>query len=123
MIREQEILIVEDEVLTAMSLQQDLKRSGYINCSYVTTGEKALSRIEKKKPSLIIMDISLAGELTGIETAEKVLAEHQIPVILSSGYDYEDLSDRISHLKNAYFLKKPLHRMELVQLLDRIISS
>ncbi len=117
-----EILIVEDEVLSAMSIQQDLKRSGYSLSSYVTSGEAALSRININKPSLIIMDISLAGELSGIDTAEIILSEHEIPVILSSGYSFEDLRSKIDHLENVYFLKKPLIKSELITMVKKILS-
>ncbi len=123
MTKNKTILIVEDEVLTAMSLQHDLKRMGYDDCSYVTTGEKALLSIASSRPAVIIMDISLAGKLTGIETAEKVCREYEIPIVLSSGYDYEELSESIKHLENVYFLKKPLHKSELIALLETLMTS
>ncbi len=115
------ILIVEDEVLTAMSLQHDLKRMGYENCSYVTTGEKALTKIALSKPSVVIMDISLAGELSGVETAEKITAAYEIPIILSSGYDYSEFSKELEPLKNVHFLKKPMHKSDLAALLGTLV--
>ncbi len=117
---DKKILIVEDEVLTAMSLQHDLQKLGYGNCSYVTTGEKALREISAGEVSLIIMDISLAGKLTGIETAEKIINEYNIPVIISSGYDYDELSESIAHLGKVVFLKKPIHKTELIKMIDSV---
>ena len=121
MTEDKAILIVEDEVLTAMSLQHDLKRMGYDTCSYVTSGEKALLMIAESIPSVVIMDISLAGKLTGLETAEKIAQEYRIPIILTSGYDYGELSEKIEPLENVYFLKKPLHKSELASMLKTIV--
>jgi len=117
---DKKILIVEDEVLTAMSLQHDLKKLGYGNCSYVTTGEKALSEISRGTISLVIMDIGLAGKLTGIETAEKVIDVYHIPVIISSGYDYDYLFESIAHLGKVLFLKKPISKTELIKMIENV---
>ncbi len=121
MTEDKAILIVEDEVLTAMSLQHDLKRMGYDTCSYVTSGEKALIMIAESKPAVVIMDISLAGKLTGLETAEQIAREYRIPIILTSGYDYAELSKDIEPLENVYFLKKPLHKSELASMLKTLL--
>lgn len=118
--KEAEILIVEDEVLSAMSLQQDLKRSGYKNCRYVTTGEEALDEMDEGGTELIIMDISLGGKLTGIETAGILLSNHDIPVILVSGYNYEDFEEKIAGMENVHFLKKPIRKTALIKLMDGI---
>ena len=114
------ILIVEDEVLSAMSLQQDLKRSGYANCSYVTSGEKALDSMAKEKSDLVLTDVSLAGTMSGVDTAEKIIPEYKIPVIIYSGYDYSDIGEKIEQLKGAHFLRKPLRRTELVSLISSL---
>ena len=114
------ILIIEDEVLSAMSLQQDLKRSGYGNCSYVTSGEKALENMTKNKSDLVITDVTLAGTLTGIETAGKLIEKYKIPVIIYSGYDYSDMAEKIESLEGAHFLKKPLRKTEILSLIARL---
>ncbi len=118
--KETEILIVEDEVLSAMSLQQDLKRSGYRNSRYVTTGEAALASLESGSVGIVIMDISLGGELSGVDIARIISLNHKIPVILASGYNYSDYKERIESLENVYFLKKPVRKVELINLVESI---
>ncbi len=118
--KETEILIVEDEVLSAMSLQQDLKRSGYLNSRYVTTGEDALASLKSSGIGLVIMDISLGGELSGVDTARIISIDHTIPVILTSGYNYSDYKERIESLENVYFVKKPIRKTELINLVASI---
>ncbi len=118
--KETPILIVEDEVLSAMSLQQDLKRSGYTNSSYVTTGEDALAQLQNDTAGLVIMDISLGGGMSGVETAEVIAADNKIPVILASGYSYADYKDRVEAIENVIFLKKPIRKMELLKILESI---
>ncbi len=114
------ILIVEDEVLSAMSLQQDLKRSGYTNSRYVTTGEDALAQLHNDTAGLVIMDISLGGGMSGIETAEVIASDYRIPIILASGYNYADYKDKVEVIENVFFLKKPIRKTELLKILESV---
>ncbi len=64
------ILIVEDENITATSLKNILTRLGYNVSGTVASGEKALQKVDERLPDLVLMDINLAGDLNGIETAD-----------------------------------------------------
>jgi response regulator of citrate/malate metabolism len=61
------ILIVEDQFIEAKSLNVILTNAGYATCSIARSVASALSIIEKEKPDLILVDILLQGEGTGID--------------------------------------------------------
>ena len=67
-----DILVVEDDKPSGLILKKLLMKSGYNIMDVVETGEEAFRAIEIKKPDIILMDISLPGEIDGIETAEKI---------------------------------------------------
>ena len=51
------ILIVEDEIITAMDLASQLEERGYLVVDTVTTGHEAIQKAELFRPDLILMDI------------------------------------------------------------------
>ena len=77
------VLVVEDEHIVALDLGQRLKRLGYVVVGRAATGEKALLLARDKRPDLIIMDIKLKGEMTGIDAARLIQREQAVPVVSS----------------------------------------
>jgi CheY-like chemotaxis protein len=77
------IVIVEDESIVARDIQNSLKNMGYGVPAVVSTGEKAIEAVHKFRPDLILMDIMLKGEMSGIEAAKIIKDRFDIPVIFS----------------------------------------
>jgi DNA-binding response OmpR family regulator len=114
------ILLIEDEVITALSLILDLKKHGYRNSKFVSSGKEAKASADIQKPDLIIADVSLAGGESGIETAAEIIGNSGIPAIICSGYEKEELIEKIEIFGNGYFLPKPIIISELVNLIERL---
>lgn len=102
------ILIVEDEVLTAMSMEMELKQAGYDVCKRVVTGEEAITSAEQDHPDLIVMDIRLAGSLDGIEAAQQICSRSNIPIIFITGYLDKDFKERAKQLHPIGYFIKPV---------------
>ena len=108
------ILVVEDEAITAMSLKLRLTRFGYDISKIVATGEEAIASIEQEKPDLILMDIRLAGELSGIETAQQIQTSHKaLPIIFMTGYSDQELHEQVQQLHPLAYFIKPINVQEL----------
>lgn len=86
------ILLVEDEAILAMSKKIELDKYGY-NCIHASNGEKALDLIESggKEIDLILMDIDLGKGLDGIQTAQKILKTHDLPIIFLSSHEEKEI--------------------------------
>ncbi len=80
------ILIVEDEIVTAMDEQQCLESLGYEVIGIVASGEEAIKHSETEKPDLVLMDITLKGEMDGVEAAWKIRDDFGIPVIFVTAH-------------------------------------
>ncbi|HOY98500.1 MAG TPA: response regulator, partial [Candidatus Aminicenantes bacterium] len=89
------ILIVEDEIIIAMEIQVRLESAGFAVCGLASSGEKAIALAREKNPDLVLMDITLKGPLDGLETAGRIQAEKDIPVIFLSATDDEAVLRRI----------------------------
>jgi PAS domain S-box-containing protein len=110
--RPSRILVVEDERIVALHLKQQLMTLGY-QIVAVASGEKALAKIVEWLPDLVLMDIHIEGRLDGIETAERIPPELQIPVIYLTAYSEETTLERAKATKPHGYLIKPYSEREL----------
>lgn len=105
------IFVVEDEALIAMELQDQLESLGYRVCGHAARGEIALEKIRELQPDLILMDINLAGAMTGIDTAEQL--GRGLAVIFLSAYSDPALVSRAVSTGPFGYLIKPFNPREL----------
>ncbi len=75
------ILIVEDEGIVAKNLNNKLVQLGYEVAGTATSAEEAVEMALELQPQLILMDIQLSGQRDGIQAAEAVRAQYDVPVI------------------------------------------
>ncbi|NBD32031.1 MAG: response regulator [Cyanobacteria bacterium] len=95
------IFIVEDELIIAKSLARQLEKLNYDVVGTASSGEKALELIEQNPPDLVLMDIVIAGEMDGIETAKKIREKFDIPVIYLTAYSDEETLKRVQESSTA----------------------
>jgi len=107
------ILIVEDNGIIALRLKNVLTELGYDVLDTVASGEEALQRIKESPPDLALMDVYLAGELNGIETATQIHARMDIPVIYLSAYSDGVLLQQAKATEPFGYLVKPIQDREL----------
>jgi CheY-like chemotaxis protein len=116
------ILLVEDEILTAMRLELEMKKYGYTKIQSVPTGEEAIRAAQQEAPDLILMDIRLAGDLDGIETMQEIHTFARIPVIFMSGYSDREQLQRANALLPAAYLTKPVNIADLTAAIDSAVA-
>jgi CheY-like chemotaxis protein len=116
------ILIVEDEYITALDLKTQLILQGQYGFEIVDTGEEAVKRASFEKLDLIFMDIKLKGEIDGIEAAEKIKEIQEVPIVYVSGNSDKLASDRLKETKPAGILHKPVSGFELTEILNKVFN-
>lgn len=112
------IILVEDEVITAMHMETQLKDVGYEVMHHVTTGENAIIRVKQNPPDIILMDIGLAGELDGIEAASVIRSQFDTPIVFITGYDNQNIRGRAEKCKPLGYLVKPFEIAKLKIMMD-----
>ena len=114
------ILLVEDEALFAMDLGQRLKGKGYVLCETALKGKKAVEIVERENPDLVLMDINLKGEISGIDAAGEIRLRFGVPVIFMTGYSDENTKEAAMLVQPAGYVTKPLNVEELLALINSI---
>jgi DNA-binding LytR/AlgR family response regulator len=107
------ILIVEDEIIIAKDMTLTLGKLGYNVVGHCVNGEDVMMMVEEKHPDVILMDIMLKGEMTGIDAAKEVKANHSIPVIFITAYSDEDSISRANTTAPFGYLVKPFKANDL----------
>ncbi|GBE27734.1 blue-light-activated protein [bacterium BMS3Bbin03] len=110
---EARIVVVEDESIVAMEIEDRLYSLGYQVLGTYASGEEALKQIDKLQPDLILMDIMLHGELDGIETAEKIRNQYNIPSVYLTANSDENTLQRAKITEPYGYLLKPFEEREL----------
>jgi CheY-like chemotaxis protein len=106
------VLIVEDEAITALEMQKILESWNYDILSIVSTGEDAIKEVKNSQPDLILMDITLKGEMDGVEAANKIREFTDTPVLYITAIESIDLT-RLKNTKVMGYLVKPISEGEL----------
>jgi PAS domain S-box-containing protein len=101
------ILIVEDDTIIAMELMERLKDLGYEVAEIVSSGIEAINLVSSAQPNLVLMDIRLSGKMDGVEAAEKIKEEFDIPVIFLTAYADEETLCRAKKCEPFGYMLKP----------------
>lgn len=109
----EKILVVEDEWVVADQICSHLKDFGYGVCGAASTGDDALRKVKTERPDLILMDIVLMGKMNGIEAAEQIALQFDIPVIYLTAYTKPEYIERAKQTKPFGYLVKPFKEQEL----------
>ncbi len=108
-----EIMIVEDDSMVVAVLQRRLEKMGYgISCS-AASGEEALAKARKFRPAIVLMDIVLEGAMDGIEAAQRIRAELDIPVVYLTSHSDEQTLHRATITSPFGYIVKPFEEGEL----------
>jgi CheY-like chemotaxis protein len=114
------ILIVEDEPLTAFDNESMLRDAGYEVVATLDKFEDALEVIERQPVDLIVSDVRLRSQQTGIDLARAAKAKG-IPTLFATGNPYPEASSVA-----VGCLMKPYSERQLkgaIEAIDRVLSG
>ena len=101
------ILIVEDEYIVATDLKQRLEDMGHEIVGIEGDGKSAIKKTVETKHDLILMDITLKGDLDGIETAQQIQDIYEVPFIYLSGRSDTTTLERTKITEPTGYIIKP----------------
>jgi DNA-binding LytR/AlgR family response regulator len=101
------ILIVEDEPLLADDIEAMLLDAGYDVVGIAANGSHALRMIKNLEPDLILLDISLDGDMDGVMLAEEINSSFRTPFVFITSYADKLTINRVKQTHPAGFIVKP----------------
>ena len=101
------IFIVEDNPVIADLISWRLTEMGYRVVGTAEDSTQALVRIEEIRPTLVLMDINLPGEMDGIDTAVEIIKKFSIPIVYISSILDSEIMERAKKTKPLGYIVKP----------------
>jgi len=102
------VFIVEDDQLLATALSAQVEMLGYRVAGTAHTGEDAVRGVLQSKPEVVIMDMRLAGWMTGLDAAKSIRRDLEVPIIFYTAHGGDSaLKQEVATMGNALLLQKP----------------
>lgn len=107
------VLIAEDEALVALDITHELESAGYNVVGQVSSGKAAVDKALELRPDVILMDITMPGELDGIQAAEEIGRKLGAPIIFVTAHSDEVTLQRAKLSRPSGYVMKPFEPNEL----------
>jgi diguanylate cyclase (GGDEF)-like protein/PAS domain S-box-containing protein len=107
------IMVVEDEGITAMSIQSSLEEMGYEVTSVAVSGEEAIQKAGEDKPDLVLMDIELGSDINGIQAAGTIHSRFNIPIVYLTAHTDDKILKDAKITEPFGYIIKPFDDREL----------
>ncbi len=108
---EKRVLVVDDEKHIRMLYKEELESEGY-TVSTSDGQEAILDVIEREQPQVVVLDIKLGPNLSGLDLLQEIRSKDQVlPVILSTAYD--SFQHDLKSIAADYYVVKSVELEEL----------
>lgn len=121
--KEERILIVEDELSIAENIQEILELLGYVNIDIANSANQCVKVIKKNRPDLIFMDIKLKGDKDGIELGEIVKQMVDAPLVYVTSYSDPTIIERAKRINPAGFIVKPFNTNDIHAIVEIVLYN
>ncbi len=116
-------MIVEDDLILNLLYESYLEKLGYDAEGELVYGKTAIEIAKKINPDLILMDISLEGDMDGIEAMKEIRKFSEVPVIYITGNSDPTHVQRAKETNYIDYLVKPIEFNDLKESLERNFNS
>jgi CheY-like chemotaxis protein/DNA-directed RNA polymerase specialized sigma24 family protein len=103
-----EVLIIEDEPIIAMDIETIVRDLGHSVTGVAVTRDEAVAQAMARRPGLVLADIQLADDSSGIDAVKDILSEFQVPVIFITAFPERLLTGE--RPEPTFLITKPFQR-------------
>lgn len=115
------VMIVEDESVIALDLAETVRELGHEVVAIASTYRQAIAQAATVDPSLVLADIQLADDSSGIDVVNELLAQARLPVVFVTAFPERLLTGE--RPEPAFLITKPFDRDMLAVALAQAIDS
>jgi DNA-binding NarL/FixJ family response regulator len=108
------IFIIEDEIIVAKSIESILKNNGYAVPGIATSYKEAKELIIISDPDLILCDINLNEDKSGIDIMKELDFKYNIPFIFVTAYDSIEVVKAAMGTQPVNYITKPFNEKQLL---------
>jgi len=114
------ILIVEDEAILYEKLRKKLVKENYSVADYTPSVEDAIAEINRQRPDIVLLDINLQGDYTGLDLGKMLFEDYKIPFIyVTERADNQTFYEGL-HTNHEDFIVKENNKLNIENILRKI---
>lgn len=117
------ILIVEDNPVVGIDLRQTIEGLGMKVPAILYHGEKVIPWLQANTADLVMMDIHLAGQMSGIDVASRMMGDFNLPVIFLTAFQDQQTVQQALATAPAAFLSKPFRNADVIAAIDLALRN
>ncbi len=121
--KEERILIVEDDVSIAENIEEILQLMNYVNIDIANSANQAVKEIKKHRPDMVFMDIKLKGDKDGIELGEIIKQMVDAPIVYVTSYSDPEIIERAKRTHPAGFIVKPFNTNDIHAMVEIVLYN
>jgi two-component system, LytTR family, response regulator LytT len=121
--KEERILIVEDDVSISENIQEILELLGFVNIDVANSANQCVKVIKKNRPDLVFLDIKLKGDKDGIELAEIINQMTEVPIVFVTSYSDPSIIERAKRINPAGFIVKPFNTNDIHAIVEIVLYN
>ena len=103
-----DVLIIEDEPIIAMDIETIVRDLGHNVTGVAVTRDEAVQQAMARRPGLVLADIQLADDSSGIDAVKDILAQFNVPVIFITAFPERLLTGE--RPEPTFLITKPFQR-------------
>jgi DNA-binding NarL/FixJ family response regulator len=117
------VLIVEDEPVIAENISLYLDNHDFEVSAIAYDSDEALEQLKINTPDAVILDINLESEKDGIDIAQHINQQYQLPFLFLTSYSDKNTLERAKLVKPSGYIVKPFNERTLLAALEIAISN
>ncbi|NOT52905.1 MAG: response regulator [Chitinophagaceae bacterium] len=117
------VLIVEDEPVIAENVSLYLDNHDFEVSAIAYDSDEAFEQLKTNTPDAVILDINLESEKDGIDIAQHINQQYQLPFLFLTSYSDKNTLDRAKNVKPSGYIVKPFNERTLLASLEIAISN
>jgi DNA-binding LytR/AlgR family response regulator len=117
------VLIIEDELIIAEDLKEILEQAAYEVIGMTTSWEDTLPILQEGLPDILLIDISIKGNIDGIQLANMIRERFNLPFIYITSYTTKPVIERAKLTKPYGYIVKPYKEQDVLISLELALSN
>lgn len=117
------ILIVEDDAIIAEDLRDIVESAGHTVTGVAPTVERAIALLKFRLPDLVLLDVTLKQDGTGMDVAREINKTFKLPFIYITSYSDPSTVDEVVSTSPSGYVVKPFQSKDILPVISLALSN
>ena len=117
------VIIIEDELIIAEDIKDILEQASYEVIGIAASGKEAIQLLQQELPDILLVDISIKGDMDGIQVANTIREQFHLPFIYITSYTNKSILERAKLTKPFGYIVKPYKEQDVLIAVELALSN